>query len=360
LGVRFALLASLLLAAPAMGQIPAPRLTWRWSGAPACPDPSAVEAEVVRLLGGEIPEGPPLTVTAEVGETDGLYRVALQTESAAASGERVLEGPDCAELGGAVALVVALLVDPAAVEETALDVEAAPVEAPVGEEVPPEISLSAALAVPDAPVAAAASESASDVAAPPAARPARAEAPPAEAPPRPPVPRTRRLGVGLGGRLDLQTLPENAVTPGLRLDGRVAFGPLFALRARVGWLAEQGVAFDAPEGANASFWLLDGTVLGCGVLLDETLFVDLCGGVAAGGIRGASDGVSAPDQGVGLLVAVLGGAAVGWRPAPWLALELTADLAVHLTRPSFIVEGVGAAAVPEVGGRVGLSARVRP
>ncbi|MFY0540734.1 hypothetical protein [Nannocystis pusilla] len=82
-----------------------------WQAAPECPRAAEIEARVTALLGGS-PGGPQLRVRAAVERTGDEWRLHLLARRGGASQRRVLRHRDCATLGEATALLVALAVDP--------------------------------------------------------------------------------------------------------------------------------------------------------------------------------------------------------------------------------------------------------
>lgn len=89
----------------------ADRLALAWQAPDECPSRADVRAAVASRL-GEAAEraGPALRAEARVERDAAGYRLALKTEY----GERRLAARSCAELAGAAALILALLIDPEA------------------------------------------------------------------------------------------------------------------------------------------------------------------------------------------------------------------------------------------------------
>lgn len=78
-----------------------------WTAPAECPDRSDVQARVSRSLGDDSVK-PALTAAAKVTRIAGMYRASLSVQSAAGSGQRVLENASCEILADSVALVIAL------------------------------------------------------------------------------------------------------------------------------------------------------------------------------------------------------------------------------------------------------------
>lgn len=108
--------------------VDADRIEWR---APdECPDDAAVEARIGAMLGTtEVVTEP---AVADVDGELGSYTVELATDIDGARQARTLRAPDCAVLAEAVAVVVAVALDPVAVVETELasDAQRVPVDVP--------------------------------------------------------------------------------------------------------------------------------------------------------------------------------------------------------------------------------------
>jgi hypothetical protein len=97
----------LLLCASAARSSANPKLTIAWTAPAECPAQADVVARVARSLEDDA-IALPLTATATVTQTPGMYRAQLRTRSAAGTGERVLENTNCEILADSVALVIAL------------------------------------------------------------------------------------------------------------------------------------------------------------------------------------------------------------------------------------------------------------
>src|SRR6185312_1294183 len=117
-----ALAASLAAAAPARAAEPEGPITLTWPTVAGCPDEREVRAEIERVLGG-----PPsaasrryLRAQATVSRGNGGgYHVHLVTDLGGVTGEREFDGPTCAAVARAAALIVALTFDPDALARRA-------------------------------------------------------------------------------------------------------------------------------------------------------------------------------------------------------------------------------------------------
>ena len=118
-----------------------PSATFRlsWTAPEECSSQQQVQAEIARLLGGDIQlhEGD-LDVKATVVHGP-LWSGDLSTQHAGQAGHRSIEAPSCKAVADAIALIVALLIDPDAVasQPTAPEVPSAP-EIPTSNQRGPE------------------------------------------------------------------------------------------------------------------------------------------------------------------------------------------------------------------------------
>jgi hypothetical protein len=88
-----------------------------WDAPPECPPQSRVKSEVARLLGGSIPapQGGVVEARAAVAK-EKEWSVQLTTRTGDQIGRRAIQAASCQDLADATALIVALMIDPAAVE----------------------------------------------------------------------------------------------------------------------------------------------------------------------------------------------------------------------------------------------------
>ena len=101
----------------------APELTLTWQAPAGCPAPVDVEAQVARLIGGpsRLPSGKHIDATAVVrSSSPDRWSVELATSMDGAVGRRNLAGDSCASVSSAAALILALMIDPAAAERAIL------------------------------------------------------------------------------------------------------------------------------------------------------------------------------------------------------------------------------------------------
>lgn len=331
-----------LMTAPTQAQ---PRLTLSWDAPDGCPARDAVEGEVARLVGGTIPEGPPIAAEARTIAAEGAFELTLRTDVEGEHGERTLRADRCDELATAAALILALMIDP----EAALRAEPEP--SPLA----PRASMARALSAPTRELE------------PPRTievrRGNRAAEPFTDA--GPPVP-TRDDGIevliGAGVQLDVGTLPS--ATAAVVVEG--GFGvPLIDGRLRAVFLFPQSAASPELVGASAELMAFSAGVLACLRPIEEARAIGICADVSIGSVFGSSRGISNPAFGVGFWFGAGGGLALAWQPAPWFDVEGMAEILGQIA-PSFdvIVGGAGGERTivvyepPPIAGRFTLAAHV--
>lgn len=351
-------------AAPAHAQ-----LAIAWDAPDECPDAGVVRAEVLRLLGGELPEQLDLDAHGVAHAAEGGWRLTLRTSMAGAEGERVIEGDACDDLGSAAALVLALMIDPSAVatlepepRTESPDLEPSPA-APANE---PTRSASTQLASPvDPPEAPTPTVGGT---APPPERELireRVVEPHVErdGSSRPEVDDQDGRGVpiegfvGIAGGLDLGTVPS--ASGALTVEG--GFGvPLLDVRLRATFVFGQRAVRTAESGADVTTGTLDARA--CIHPFEEARFLHGCMGLALGLSVAQGVGLSATETGFGTWAGLVGGLGVAWELATWFDLELDATLIVPFNPLEFAVRA-GADDVfhrqEPVAGRFSLAAHVR-
>jgi hypothetical protein len=108
------LLALLLLAPPAVSESPA-RL--RWSAPAECPVQDQVAEEIEALAGMALSDVEAISIEARIEAIDGGgYALSLRIETDTGAQARTLESPDCGELAGVAATLVAVAIEAAVPE----------------------------------------------------------------------------------------------------------------------------------------------------------------------------------------------------------------------------------------------------
>ncbi|MCB9596700.1 MAG: hypothetical protein H6719_28505 [Sandaracinaceae bacterium] len=364
--VAIALLALLLAPRPAHAQ-----LTVTWTAPAGCPTSESVQAEVIRLLGGALPEELALEADGVTTELEGRWTLRLRTSTDGNEGVRVVEGDACAPLGDAAALILALMIDPAAVAEHAPLGPIEPPADPPAPEPPPTHVVASQLADPRPEPPATPTE----LVTPPPPEPSRArraegavsrvvehgreeprataEEPPSTADESPPL----QGFIGLGGAFDVGSVPD--ASGAITVEG--GFGvPLVEARLRATFVFGREARRDARVGAQITTGMLDARA--CFHPFDEARFVYGCLGLGLGVTVAEGFGLSGPEVGVGTFGAAVGGLGVAWSPEPWFDLDLDATLIAPFNPLEFAVRGspddVFHVQEP-VAGRFGLSIHVR-
>ena len=289
-----ALLCFLLLAGRAHASEPELALTWQ---APAgCPAPADVEAQFARLIGGpaRLPSGKHIDATAVVRASAAEHwSLELSTTLDGALGKRHLTGDSCASVSSAAALILALMIDPAAAERALLAPPAhAPEPAPTG---------------------------------PPAARAPEAVVAAAPAPEPNPVRAFARL---FGGAV-LALLPEPAPAAGLAAGARRRW-----LAGELRLVATTERRVNATPDVGGDFRLLVGGARACGALGGRAVVWQLCAGGEVERLTGRGIASPAATQSV-LLGAATGGLLVTVPLGARAGLSLDVDGALRLYHPGF-------------------------
>ena len=300
-------------ASPAWGQgenAPAPTpatsaeqrapLEIEWQGPEDCARGEAVQAKVLRLLGGgQRAPTTPIRVTVSVRHEKGARFVAeLATSSDAGGGRKRLEGESCEAIALASAVVIALSIDPNA----SLDAEPLPPEEPK----PPPQSRRARPAPPAAPAA-----------------PARETKP--------------YLFGSVGVLFQLLSQPSAFTGAGVGVRHR-------RLSLELGGAVYQprDVRRDDKPRLGAELRLTTGELLGCYAALPFGLgAVELCPGFRLEYLVATAFGASNPDRASVLLGSGVGVLRGRLRATAWLSATLDVGVAVRPFQPTFVLLGVG-------------------
>jgi hypothetical protein len=317
---------ALVLGAPAIVSAAeaqdSPRVTLTWTAPDGCPPAARVVAEVDRLLGGATaPRRPPLVVTATVAaDAAGVLRVHIEAPETDGSGSgprvRELHAASCEALADATATILALMIDPDRVVAAAPAVAAPPPTPPV--------------------------------VAPQDERPL-------------PAPSSRfapRVRFDASAVADVGTLPG----AGFGAAGSAVL-TLAALQLELGFtgLPSRSAHLAARPTAGGDVSLLAGTAAACWNALPKGIFeLAPCLGWEVGDLRASGFGVTSPGSGDTLWSAARTGARFAWSPLARLAFFLRAEAIVPVTRPTFVLQSVGAVFRPgPAAGRAGLGIELR-
>ncbi len=342
------MLAALGLLVGLMPPSSSPPVDLRWDAVPSCEQSTRVRARLDDLLDQR--EGPGGTAVVLVTEHDDGWRATVEIEAKGASVRRVLEGRPCATLADAVALIIAVTVDPMGMGDVVPSPVSSTPELDPGETVVPSPEISPARV--ESPVSAVG---------------ARLESAPsqqasADASPRPaPSSRARRtistasVFVEGGGALGL--VPG----VGLQLGGGLT---LSSGDARFVAAGAHGVAraVEHPEGidAGADLWSTSGRALACWSPGRTRLSVAACGGVEAGSYAARGFGLERSATVRTAWVAAIPRAQVTLWATRRLGLSLAAEAPVALVRPRFSIDDFAAdlVRVGPAGLRMGLAIEV--
>jgi hypothetical protein len=280
----------------------APELALTWQAPAGCPSTSDVQTQFARLLGGAArpPSGKHITATIVVRTSaSDRWSLDLATILDGAAGHRTLDGDSCGSVASAAALILALMIDPAAAERA------------VAEPAPPTPSPEPA----KPPVAAAPT--------------IEAKAAPRAAAPGPGF--VRLFGGGVVALLPTPTLAAGLAAGARR--GRLS-AELSAL------VTEQGhAAATTPAGAGGDLRLVVGGARACGVLGGRALVWQACLGGELERLSGAGAGPSVtPHDRAFFMGAGTGGLLVTLPLAARLALALDVDGMLRVYHPAIALD----------------------
>lgn len=308
--------------------------TWletEWDSAENCVDSGSLQTRAVSLLGpGRTPPETRVTLLAMASPTGWQVEMTLATMGGPVPVTRSLHGEDCETLTEAIALVVAVHVDPLAVAAT-LPTQT-PLRSTVSVPRPLSFHRTSATPLPSAP------------------------APGPTTPAAPQLSRPRlALGTVVGGEAGV--LPRGAVT--VELSAAAVWR-----RASVAVVGQTSLGPPAVESvgmpAGARMRLLVGAVRGCGIATQGQFEIPLCGAVEAGNLRAEGTGlvrsltVNAP------WLAAVFGARPRWVPRRRFAVVLATQAVIPIIRHSFAGSDTGLVhRVWDVAVRVGLGFEFR-
>jgi len=284
-----------------------PPIDIQWEAPAACPDVQSVRAATERLLGRPLEglKGIDVRAAGQVVRTDaGTWELHVLLAVGQHVEDERLVAKKCSALGEAMALKVALAIDPLAV----VDVVG---QAPKAE----------------------------------ASKPSEARA----VVPRGHTKRQRGSLVGLRvlGGIGLGPLP--GATPGTAVYASLQF-PRF--RLELGGAAFWGgvARYETMPGVGADLQLFTGALRGCVTPGDGSWRFPICGGVELGMMRGEGFGVAATAATNGVWGGVVIGPAVQFRMTERLSLWAEADAVLTLLKPEFHVRNLERLYSPTAGG----------
>jgi hypothetical protein len=292
-----AALIAIMAAGPARADPPAgSQPVLRWTAPAGCPDAAGFAAMVARYLGAST-AATGVEVTVLVIATDTGFALTWRMEGADNTGERTLDGPDCALLAETAALTLALAIDPdAGADPAADDLARGDDERPPPAEVaePTEVEID---------------------------RPARAR-------------RGRTLGVAarVGGGTTVGALPGAAASVGGALAARTRH-----FRVEGGfayWFARRTTLPDQPD-QGGDFSMYAGSFRVCGDLRGRWLAA--CVGGELGKMTGAGFGFDLPETNSSLWIGGTAGLAISWPLSKYLFLRADLEMAVPKDRPKFVL-----------------------
>ncbi len=302
-------------------------ISLRWSAPAGCPTADDVLAEMKRLVGPRASaDQSPLDVVAEVQRSeDGTYRVRLEIPGEDGPRSREVSAASCAALGQASALILAMMIDP----ESALS--ASPRQAQPGQtkpEPPKPLTLSAPLS--SLPISLQRPLIKLSASSPVVKRLATRKWPP--------------LSANLNVLLDVGSLPAPSFGFGrgisiswwrLRFElGAAAFPPR---TMRFAALASAGTMADL---------LLSYTSVSTPLAISPKIELWPAVRFELGRLHAASFGVSEPGEGAAIFAGIGIGGRVSVRLTRRTYSVLGLDGIVPITRPTFVVNGVGDALTP--------------
>jgi hypothetical protein len=291
----------------------------RWDAPASCPGEPALRSEIDRLLEGLDRPATRLDARIVVVEYDQRWRLDLALTVDSQVGERSFDAGSCSELVDAVAITIAIAVNPRALERVAVSepqpagVDGEAVKQPTREE---ELG--------DGP-----SDSEPSISEP--------EQPPEAARER--REKSRALAIGAAGGIGIAMLPGVA--------GNVQFElALLSGRWRIGvdgslWLPKE---LESPQsaGIGGRFLLWSAGVRGCFVPGPAPQWsIPLCVAADAGAMRGEGIGQLEAAAAQSPYVAIRGGPGLSWSPVPALAVQLSTHAVIPLIRPAFSTDPSG-------------------
>jgi hypothetical protein len=279
-----------------------------WSAPVDCPGPSAVEEAVHARLDDAFATTP-ASVRGRIRGKPGAWTLDLEVRTATAIDTRRVDDPDCATLGDAAALIIAVTIERA--------VESGAAREPLLRSIAPTMPMAMQWIEPTRELPSAPPRDTTE----PARRPSEI-----------------RLGARAAAGVEVGALP------GVGADIEVA-----ALLQRRRFIAELAARYepprparypDAPDaGGDLSLWAVGAA--GCFAPATGRVQFPLCAGAEAGGIHGRGVGLPRPERDHLPWAAAKAGAGVSVAVLPWLRVTADAGVLVPLWRPRFSTDSRG-------------------
>lgn len=310
---------ALLLHAPA---IPAPGVSVEWDGRPQCNEAVLVRTTLDGLLGSPRPDlsaRVSVRVTGEAPE----WNAAITIDSRGESTRRSVRGGPCPALAEAVALVIAVTIDPLGASATvteAMQPVTPPDPSPTGlvpEAVAPEPDVGTLDARPERTAPAPTSPGSAD--APTASRPSLRRRGSAFVSGGAAVGLVPRIGGWLGGGLALGLGGSR-----LELSGRHRFA----------------ARYEHPDStaSGADLTSSSARASGCWAFRSPRVTIPLCGGLEIGAFTARGFGLREARTAQSLWLAAVPHVRPSFRVTPWLGVGLAIEAPVALVRPRFAVD----------------------
>jgi hypothetical protein len=279
-----------------------PAVVIEWQAPSACPDAASVRAATERLLGKSLDSVRGTTVRARGGVTPseaGKWALRAELEVAGHVETDTLVANKCSALRDAMALKVALAIDPLAVVET--------VQPPASPSEPEQL----------------------------------------RAPGPQPAPGRLRIGLRVVGQVGLGPLP--GTTPGAGIYGSLQSSWFrIELGAQAFWA---GVArYESPPEVGADLHLFAAALRGCVVPGAGQWFFPICAGSELGVMRGRGFGVEETAVSSGLWGGVVFGPAAQWCMTRRVSLWVEADAVLSVLTPEFHMRNLSTLYAPPSAG----------
>jgi hypothetical protein len=344
--VSFLILAgALFIAGPGAGE----RLELQWEAPPECPPRAMVRERIGELVGAELVGQTVgdlrVVASARVGN-DGIWTAELELWSRGEVRHRTIpRGRDCAEVAEAVAVVVAIAIDPGVLAR--VESEAEDSDDPEASTVPEPVEIDARVESETA------IETESDAQMQPEEEPpSMLEIVPREpGPPRSPLRERLRAMVAVMGGVGYGALP--GATGSLGGDVGLLL-PRVRVTASASWWFRTRLAV---QDATVEFGQWSAALRGCPVFdVAPRLELLACVGVEAGQTLVRTDGLREDRRRADPWVAGLVAPMLAVVPTRWLAIRAGPELVVPVTRSVYEVRGYGAVFQPTPAGVRGLIA----